>query len=82
MDILEVSGLSLGFVLFALIAHFVLSATVGWLVYWLTSTILQHTSFVLKQKLGESGIYRYALSLALCFAVLVHILEDYTLYLF
>lgn len=69
------------------VAHFALSAIVGLLVYWLTLTILSHGRFsiYLKEKQSSNqgfSIHRFSLVVALCFAVAVHILEDYTLNIF
>lgn len=64
---------------YSLGAHFLLSALVGLLVYWLTQTILLH---IFGQSLHVSCIHRYSLSLALCFSIFAHVLEDYTLKMF
>jgi len=65
------------------IAHFALSGGVGLLVYWLTSTMLSRCSYggIGTHKLlkGGFGIHHFSLSVALLFAIWVHILEDYTL---
>ncbi len=63
-------------------AHFALSAIVGLLVYWLTSTILSFGLSKVSLKgnyhiLGDSFIHRFSLVVALCFSVAVHVLEDY-----
>ena len=69
------------------IVHFILSAIVGLLAYWLTLIILSHGQFglyvteKLSYHLGFS-IHHFSLSVALCSAVAVHILEDYTLNIF
>jgi hypothetical protein len=57
--------------------HFGLSAFVGWLAYWSTSTIFSLTG--LKGILPERRTYILLLLVALSFAVLAHIVEDYTL---
>lgn len=57
--------------------HFLLSACVGSLVYWLIGTMWQRG--ILELKISDSSIHLYLLSLGLSFAVLVHVLEDYTL---
>lgn len=69
------------------IAHFVLSAIVGLLVYWLTSTILSFglSKVSLKGNYhipGDSFIHRFSLVAALCFSVAVHIGEDYIFNIF
>ena len=69
------------------VAHFALSAIVGLLVYWLTLTILSYGRFgiYLREKQSTQqgfSIHRLSLVVALCFAVAVHILEDYTLNIF
>ena len=69
------------------VAHFALSAVVGLLVYWLTVTILSRGRFgtYLREKQSTRtgfSIRRFSLAVALCFAVAVHILEDYTLDIF
>ncbi len=62
------------------VCHFGLSAFVGWLAYRLTSTILFHTG--LKDISPKLATYHLPLLVALSCAVLVHVLEDYTLNLF
>ena len=69
------------------VAHFVLSAGVGLSVYYLILTILSHGRFSIYLKERQSShqgfsIHRFSLVVALCFAVAVHILEDYTLNIF
>ena len=69
------------------VAHFVLSAIVGLLVYWLTSTILLHGRFgiyLMEKQSTQRGfsIHRFSLVVALCFSVAAHVLEDYTLNIF
>ncbi len=64
------------------VAHFVLSAIVGLLVYWLTLTILSRGRFGIYLMAKQStqrgySIHRFSLAVALCFSVAVHILEDY-----
>jgi len=56
--------------------HFLLSASVGLLVYWLISTTLSVTC---SAYLGVSFMHRFSLLVALCYAVAAHILEDYWL---
>jgi len=80
-QIAKESGLLDG--LWMTIPHFSLSASVGLLVYrWTSITLSRYyfgdTSFRRLQK-DVYGIHRYSLSLALLFAVWVHVLEDYTL---
>jgi len=72
-------------IVYAPIAHFALSAGVGWLAYWLTSiTLLHGPSTILRGLASRSGfsIHRFSLLLALSSSVLVHILQDYTLHWF
>jgi len=64
-------------------AHFALSAGVGLLVYWLTSTTLSHyssgdMSIQVFPKVAF-GIHRFSFCLALAFAIWFHVLEDYTI---
>lgn len=61
------------------VAHFALSGGVGLLVYWLTSTTLLNTSHNILMFNHVFGTHRFSLSLALLFAIWVHILEDYVL---
>lgn len=64
------------------IAHFALSAFVGWLVYWLTLTTLSRgSSTTLRELTSRPGfsIHHFSLLLALSSSVLVHVLQDYTL---
>ena len=63
--------------------HFVSSGSVGLLVYWWTSTTLSRyshgdTSIQVFPKV-EFGIHRFSLSLALVFAIWIHVFQDYTL---
>ena len=58
-------------------AHFGLSSLVGWLGYSLTSTIPYLTGYQVRL-LGQS-INLLPLSLALSFALLSHLVEDYTI---
>jgi len=69
-------------IVYAPIAHFALSATVGLLVYWLTSTMLSHgrsTTLRVLASRPDFSIHHFSLLLALSSSVFVHILEDYTL---
>jgi len=61
-----------------LVCHFGLSCFAGFLGYWLTSTILSHITG-LQTLMDASSIRHCSLLVALCFAVAVHILEDYLL---
>ena len=54
--------------------HFLLGFCVGLLAYWLTLTTLLHFSV---DEVGVFSIHLFSLSVALCFSVLSHILEDY-----
>lgn len=54
--------------------HFLLGFCVGSLVYWLTLTILSHTSL---STVGVFSTHTFSLLVSLCFVVLSHILEDY-----
>ena len=56
--------------------HFLLSAVVGLLAYWLISITLSVTC---SAYLRVSFIHRFSLLVALCCAVAAHILEDYWL---
>jgi len=56
--------------------HFLLSGSVGALVYWLTLTMLLHTS---SAKITGFSMYITCWLLALSCAVVSHILEDYWL---
>ncbi len=63
-------------------AHFVLSAMVALLVYWLTSITLSFglSRVSLKGNYhipGDSFIHRFSLVVGLSFSVVAHILEDY-----
>ena len=69
------------------IAHFVLSAIVGLLVYLSTLTILSHGrfgTFLMEKQSTQTGfsIHRFSLGLALLLSLCVHILEDYTINIF
>ena len=61
------------------VAHFGLSASVGFLVYWSISTI--HSRIISwgsgARCHSESGMSKLALSAALSSSVLAHVLEDY-----
>jgi len=64
------------------IAHFALSAFVGWSVYWLISTMLSRgSSTTLRELTSRPGfsIHRFSLLLALSSSVFAHILQDFTL---
>ena len=72
-------------IVYAPIAHFALSATVGWLVYWLTSITLSRGSPTMPgEPTSRPDFYTHRLSLllALSSSVFVHILQDYTLHWF
>ena len=73
-----ITGVSIGLLVRFEVEHFVLSACVGALVYWLTSIIL---SLIISSRIShrDSYIYHCSLLVALSYAVLVHILEDYFL---
>lgn len=62
-------------------AHFMLSGFVGSLVYWLMVTTLSNTS-CFQKRIGVFSTSQFSLFVALCFAVLAHIVEDYTFGLF
>jgi len=73
-----ICGFTILHIIRCVVCHFGLSCFVGWLAYLLTSTILSHT--IGSQTSAEgSSIRRFSLAVALCFAVLAHILEDYML---
>jgi hypothetical protein len=57
--------------------HFGLSAVVGWLGYWSTLTILSRTG--LQAILTARRTFLLLLLVALSYAVLAHIVEDYTI---
>jgi hypothetical protein len=59
------------------VAHGLLSGFVGVSVFWLTSTMLSR-HFSSKIKIGGFSIRGFSLAVASCFAILVHLLEDYT----
>ncbi len=71
-----ISEAGIGHVIYSTGMHFLLSAVMGLLVYWLTSTTLLVTC---SAYLRVSFIRRFSLLVALCFAVAAHILEDYWL---
>ena len=80
MEFLNTDVLGIGWVLiWKPAAHFVSSGFVGLLVYWLTSTTLSKSSHNIIIFNHVFGTHRFSLSLALLFAIWVHILEDYTL---
>ena len=54
--------------------HFLLSAFVGLLVFWLTSTILSNTEGL---RITNYYINLYSFLVSLPFASLAHVLEDY-----
>ena len=62
------------YILRCCLLHFLLGLFVGSLVYWLTSTILLHSSL---NTVGVFSIHIYSLLVSLCCVVLSHILEDY-----
>lgn len=57
--------------------HFLLGFWVAWSLYLLTSTILLRGRSVLR--MDESSIHIISVLLAVSFAVVLHILEDYLL---
>ena len=66
-------------------AHFALSAFAGYLVYYVTSTILSRGSSTTFRELTsreDFSTHRFSLLLALSSSVFVHILQDYTLNMF
>ena len=74
-------GVEIWYIVYCEASHFILGLCVGLSVYYLTSTILLHITG-LRNLMGDSSIRRFSLVVALCFAVAVHILEDYTLNIF
>lgn len=56
--------------------HYLLSAFVGLLVFWLTSTILLHVTSSSGKIWTDSCINMYSFLVSLPFASLVHCLED------
>ena len=75
-------GYSAWLLVYAPAAHFVLSAIVGWLVYWLTSIMLLRGSSTTLRELKsrpDFSIHHFSLLLALSSSVFAHILQDYTL---
>jgi hypothetical protein len=71
-----ISEADIGHIVYCSGMHFLLSASAGLLVYWLTSTTLSVTC---SAYLCVSFIRRFSLLVALCCAVAAHILEDYWL---
>ncbi len=71
-----ICGYKIFFIVWRVVRHFGLSCFAGWLAYWLTSTILSHTT-LFQNGVGVFSIHHFSLLVALCFAVVVHILEDY-----
>ena len=69
-----ICGVEIPNIVQSLALHFLLSGFVGLLVYLLTSIIL---SAIFSGWMDEPTIHRYSISLALCCAVLAHILEDF-----
>jgi hypothetical protein len=79
----EICGFQLKMIVAYSSGHFLLSACVGWLVYFLMLTTFSHISQEYQKKLTRGfGIHKYSLCVALLCSVCVHILEDYTLGLF
>ena len=60
------------------VCHFGLSCFVGWLAYWLTSTILLHITVSPDLMFGFS-IHHCSLLVALSSSVAAHVLQDYLL---
>ena len=58
--------------------HWLLSACVGWLAYFVTLTILSRITG-LPDLMGDFSIRHCSLLVALCFSVSAHILQDYWL---
>jgi len=76
-------GTSLSYIIKCEAQHFVLSACVGLLAYWLMQTTLSHTKY-LEQKntqtntTADSFISHLPLRVAVCCSILAHVIEDYT----
>jgi len=58
--------------------HFILSSVVGALAFFLTQIILSRIT-LFKSKVGVFSTFQFSFLVALCCAVLSHILEDYFL---
>lgn len=74
---MQFHGLKIEYIVGASLAHFLLGFAVAGCAYYLILTILLRGRSVLK--LDESSIQLISVSLAVSFAVLSHILEDYFL---
>jgi len=72
-----ICGFHVSYVIACEACHFGLSAVVGWLAYWSTSTIFSRTG--LRAMLPGWRIYLLLLLVALSCAVLAHVVEDYTI---
>lgn len=68
---MQIGGYPARKVIRCLVCHFGLSACAGWLAYWLILTT--------GADVGGDGISWQALVVALCCAVLSHVVEDYTI---
>ena len=77
-------GFQLWYIILCAAGHFILSASVGYLVYWLTSIILLRITSMTDQESFLFGFstHQFSLLLALLFSVFVHILQDYVVHIF
>ena len=71
-----IAGWSIKWIMACLSLHFLVSASVGLLVFLLTSTILSRIT-LFQDGVGVFSIYQFSLLVALCFAALAHIFADY-----
>ena len=72
-----ICGFRLSKIIRCCITHWLLGFFVGASVFWLTLTMLLHTT--LGSHMGDSCISHFSLVVALCCAVALHIVEDFTL---
>lgn len=70
-------GFHVSYIIGSEACHFGLSAVVGWLAYWSTSTILSRSG--LRAILPGWRISLSLLLVSLSCAVLAHVVEDYTI---
>ncbi len=69
---------SFGYMFYCWTCHFLLSATAGLLTYWLVSKLLMRFA-CFKENVGLIPTHHFSIIIALCVAVIIHVVQDYTL---